>query len=133
MCKASFPRKWSLDNHILKVHEKKKLFICKECDAAFEDDFSLQRHQSCHGVKHCCPICEKPFSQKGNLDDHIRKEHKSQPETENLSSVDLGNENSNKVDETNDLLGGSEVPENRSSVDLGDENSNKVDKSAVPK
>ena len=133
MCKANFPRSDSLAKHILKVHEKKKLFPCKVCDATFEDGFSLQRHQSCHGVRHCCPICKKPFSQKGNLDAHIRNEHKSQPETENLSSVDLGDENSNKADETNDLLGGSEVPENLSSVDLGDENSNKVDKSAVPK
>ena len=80
MCKANFPRKDSLEKHILVVHEKKKLFPCKECEASFEDAFSLQRHQSCHGVRHCCPICDKPFSQKGNLDAHIRKEHKCQPE-----------------------------------------------------
>ena len=108
---------------------RKKLFPCKEFDAAFEDDFSLQRHQSCHGVRHYCPIWEKP-SQKGNLDDHIRKESNCQPETENLS---MGNENSNKADKTNDLFAGSKVPENLSIVDLGNENSNKVDKSAIPK
>ena len=83
LCKATFPRSDSLAKHIRLVHEKNKPFSCPNCAKPFPDDFSLQRHKfSCAGSKHKCPHCDKEYTQKGNLKEHIRKEHNLQPEND---------------------------------------------------
>ena len=83
LCKATFPRSDSLAKHIRIVHEKNKPFSCPNCAKPFPDDFSLQRHKfSCAGSKHKCPHCDKEYTQKGHLNEHIRKEHNLQPEND---------------------------------------------------
>ena len=80
LCASTFPRKDNLDRHVKTVHEKKKPLLCQheKCGLSFPDNFSLQRHiESVHEEKkHECSICDKKYSQKGHLTDHMKKEHK---------------------------------------------------------
>ena len=79
LCKVTFDRKDNLTRHEKRVHEKIKPFACQyeQCELSFPDDFSLQRHiVAIHEEKkYECSICDKSYSQKGHLSDHMRKEH----------------------------------------------------------
>jgi len=100
-CEKMFPDLNILNFHVQNVHVMKKPKICPICDKACTDDNvykchmnrhnglrpyacetcgnsyhtnrDLKKHQSVHTLPYKCIICEKCFSAKGILDDHVRK------------------------------------------------------------
>ena len=85
MCKANFPRKDSLDKHILKVHEKKKLFKCDNCDyscyrKSTMNNHILSVHEKLRNFK--WHLCENAYLDAGALNFHLER-HKT-PEEEQV-------------------------------------------------
>ena len=79
-CDETFARTDILARHIRLVHKNLKTYVCETCNLAFPDNFQLERHKSSthKDERHQCSFCEKSYSQKGLLTDHIKKEHKNQ-------------------------------------------------------
>ena len=73
----------NLKHHVKKIHEGIKNFgqtlshVCKQCGELFYRKFKLTLHiQSVHdGIKYKCNKCEKQYSGKNGLQQHIRYEH----------------------------------------------------------
>ena len=100
-CEKKFPDLHILNLHIQNVHVMKKPRICPICEKACSTDTvykchmnrhnglrpytcetcgngyhtnrDLKNHKSVHTLPYKCHLCEKSFSAKGVLDDHIRK------------------------------------------------------------
>ena len=51
ICDASFGKKGNLKKHTESVHEGKKPFKCNECDAVFSQKGTLKQHLAIHGEK----------------------------------------------------------------------------------
>lgn len=60
--------------YILKLHNDVKPHICKICNKVFSQKYHLNEHMKVHtGVKpYLCSICQKSFTQKGALNTHVR-------------------------------------------------------------
>ena len=73
-CEATFSHKKSLERHVTAIHVGKKPFKCDECDARFNYNQSLKNHISTvhEGIRYCCPFCKKEFTQKCELNIHVR-------------------------------------------------------------
>nr|CAI5868653.1 unnamed protein product [Callosobruchus analis] len=86
-CKASFRKKISLDDHILKNHPNfvssvtSKVHKCTKCNFETTMCTHLKRHLMTHAEtpdKHLlstCAFCHAPFKSRTSLDDHILKKH----------------------------------------------------------
>ena len=82
-CDYQSPRRQDLKHHVKKIHEGIKNFgqtlshVCKQCGELFYRKFKLTLHiQSVHeGIKYKCNKCEKQYSGKNGLQQHIRYEH----------------------------------------------------------
>jgi len=100
-CDKKFSKEYLLNAHVRNVHIKKKdkqcpfckeefydvttfkchvnrhtdnrQFPCETCGKAFLTSRDLKKHLDVHLLPHPCHLCEKKFSSKGVLDDHIRK------------------------------------------------------------
>ncbi|XP_076238058.1 uncharacterized protein LOC143181506 [Calliopsis andreniformis] len=58
--------------------KSRKKFVCKDCNRVYAVFTSLWRHRNYEcGVepRFICPICKLRFSQKSNLDRHVRTKH----------------------------------------------------------
>ncbi|XP_076383052.1 uncharacterized protein LOC117224672 isoform X2 [Megalopta genalis] len=67
-----------IDQEISPERKRKKKYGCPNCDRQYAVFTSLWRHRHYEcGVepKFSCPICKFKFTQKGNLDRHIRSKH----------------------------------------------------------
>ncbi|XP_078536384.1 uncharacterized protein LOC144822549 [Lissotriton helveticus] len=64
-----------------KTHKEKRPFHCNICEKSFTQKGNLLQHQSVHtGEKpYHCTVCSKPFSQKANLVRHQRTHTEEQP------------------------------------------------------
>ena len=73
-CHQAFKVESSLQKHIYKEHEGRGLLGCPHCDKKFLYPSYLERHQSVHNAAraHQCPMCNKRFSLRGTLLDHLK-------------------------------------------------------------
>ncbi|VEN53006.1 unnamed protein product [Callosobruchus maculatus] len=84
-CNASYKRKETLDDHIIRHHPeiktsiKRKLHECPQCDYKTTRKYSLTMHMLVHpGTKSelgTCKYCNESFKGKTSLDNHIIKSH----------------------------------------------------------
>jgi len=100
-CDKKFSKTCYLNDHIKKVHVKRRdkqcpfcgkefydtntfkchvnrhtdnrQFSCETCGKAFLTDRDLKKHFAVHILPHKCHLCEKKYSTNGLLEDHIRK------------------------------------------------------------
>ena len=79
-CDASYPLKMSLLNHIRIKHEDAKQFFCQHCVYETKNKVHLKQHvKSLHlGMKEICETCGRKFSDKSNLNKHVRQFHPEQ-------------------------------------------------------
>jgi uncharacterized Zn-finger protein len=67
----------ALVKHVERVHStvQEKNFVCRQCKKAFAENMYLERHiRRVHvGLKpHSCPVCNRKFSDSGNVTRHLR-------------------------------------------------------------
>nr|CAI5826019.1 unnamed protein product [Callosobruchus analis] len=86
-CNKTFTHKISLDDHILKIHPdfiasvSRKVHACTECAVKTVNINRLKQHKAKHSdvagerITIRCSYCNKTFTHKGSLDDHILKIH----------------------------------------------------------
>ncbi|XP_051169079.1 protein suppressor of hairy wing-like isoform X2 [Leptopilina boulardi] len=78
ICDASFRDKKSLDKHKYTTHSTNKVYKCERCDKYFSRSYHLNRHKlqsGCHGelqTTFSCQVCNKEFTRKDNLREHLR-------------------------------------------------------------
>ena len=78
ICSMRFAKKSHLQEHIISVHEKKKLFACHKCDSRFSGHSNLRAHiNTVHENKrpHKCFICGMGFIFPIYLQRHIWSVH----------------------------------------------------------
>ncbi|VEN40747.1 unnamed protein product [Callosobruchus maculatus] len=88
-CKATFKRKITLDNHIIKKHPNfissvtSKIHKCPKCTFATTTSTHLKNHLIKHietsdnHILGTCAICQARFKSKKSLDDHVKKKHQN--------------------------------------------------------
>ena len=77
LCDASYPVRKSLLRHIRLKHGDAKQFSCKQCAYSTTMKHHLEEHvRSIHqGIKEICDTCGRNFSDKSNLNKHLREFH----------------------------------------------------------
>ncbi len=60
---------------LLNKHESSSRFTCRLCGAEHGDASALRRHQRKAHRTHRCPECNAAFSEKGNMNKHIKAAH----------------------------------------------------------
>ena len=79
ICDKKLSEQITLRKHIVSNHEKKKIFPCDSCQSVFDTSEQLKTHQDTHLV---CPICDKIFSRKGNVNQHLKTTHSTERDFE---------------------------------------------------
>ena len=79
LCDYRCARKDCLKSHVLLVHEDEKLFKCESCEKSFSLKGNLNQHISfVHEDRERlfkCKFCDKNFHEKGNLNEHFATVH----------------------------------------------------------
>eukprot|EP01083_Nonionella_stella_P075217 204351_1 len=72
-----------IQNEQIVVHNSTKLFSCDVCQKSFSQEGNLKRHLLIHsGVKpYSCEVCKKNFSLKGGLNKHMLTHNGGKPYT----------------------------------------------------
>ncbi|XP_054022411.1 histone-lysine N-methyltransferase MECOM isoform X5 [Dryobates pubescens] len=75
-CDQAFPDLQSLEKHMLS-HSEEREYKCDQCPKAFNWKSNLIRHQMSHdsGKHYECENCAKVFTDPSNLQRHIRSQH----------------------------------------------------------
>lgn len=63
----------------LMLLSKNQVFPCSQCSEVFPSQTCLETHSLSHYAKFVCPFCQRPFTQKGNLNVHIRTHTNERP------------------------------------------------------
>ena len=76
-CEKSFIGPSGLKMHVNAVHLKLELFKCEKCNKSFNTGSNLNRHvlNKHENIRHQCDFCDANYSQKGDLAQHIKKNH----------------------------------------------------------
>ena len=75
-CKKQFNSKDSLLKHVRSVHKSIKPFVCTECEKTFSQKSHLDDHLGKHFKKRfLCGICNHLFSTRGSLKRHLKQFH----------------------------------------------------------
>ena len=82
LCETAWPNTQNLRFHVKGVHEKQKDHKCNECSKAFVHPSQLKKHIATvhEGQTLPCPLCQRQFKFKVNLEHHIRKVHENPSE-----------------------------------------------------
>ena len=78
VCNLIFVSKTDVDLDYLYIDENindtGKTFSCKVCDQTYTTMSNLKKHISTvhEGIRYCCPFCKKEFTQKCELNIHVR-------------------------------------------------------------
>lgn len=79
ICKVSFEKETGLKLHYKQLHKKDNLFICNECPKTFARFANLYYHTLSHEknppLPVFCPVCQVPFEQESELDQHVLHNH----------------------------------------------------------
>ena len=59
-------------------HNNYRLFPCEICGKAFLTSRDMKTHMKVHSLPYNCHMCEESFAAKDLLDDHIRKDQRTQ-------------------------------------------------------
>ncbi len=80
ICGVSFPTKYNLSVHKRSIHERNKPFACSVCQRVFSQKGNLKSHMRTHtGEKpFVCTVCGRAFAQQAGLDYHV-KTHDPEP------------------------------------------------------
>ncbi|XP_053407624.1 serendipity locus protein delta-like isoform X12 [Mercenaria mercenaria] len=80
LCDRQFSSNMDLDGHFRQHHDGQK-YRCDICGFEFGYKKNFYRHVAICGIaareQHPCTICEKMFSSKGSLQNHMRAKHSS--------------------------------------------------------
>jgi len=80
-CPKGFKKKRSLENH-LKTHNPnptEERQLCKECGKGYSSVTALRTHEQRHNRPFKCDLCEKSFTSKILLEDHVNIHTGEQP------------------------------------------------------
>lgn len=100
LCPTKFSVKADLLSHTLEEHgnknstskSKKKLYPCLECDKVFEYPYRLARHGNVHDNSkwkpYECELCKRSFVSKEKLTGHMKKEHLSRTDLNDLTKIE---------------------------------------------
>ena len=77
ICNASYSLRMSLSNHKRLKHGDTKKFNCQQCEYVTSKKGNYEQHiRSIHEkIREICLYCGKSFSDKPNLNKHVRKSH----------------------------------------------------------
>ena len=74
-CSRVFTKKSKLRQHLASTHKISTDYICKKCDAVFDSQTNLTRHNKVH-VGYNCEKCSCSFSTWSELTKHCKSEHR---------------------------------------------------------
>ena len=82
-CDIRFPSGGALKRHMRAVHSDVKDFQCNECGKWFNNNGNLTIHtNSVHrGIRHKCPVCDREFVRKIQMERHLLDVHHQTLET----------------------------------------------------
>ena len=88
-CGKEFSSKDSLNNHVIKVHDKIPYkHVCHECGKSFIGRMQLENHTALHSEPTVpCPECNKLFHTKGYLLRHVKGKHVPDDRKKYLCSI----------------------------------------------
>ena len=85
VCGKGFFTAFMMKNHMANVHHSEvKSFICERCGKSFSSSVAFKAHVKSHQMFHMCTICEKIFTAKTKLRDHLAIDHQFDCSSEDI-------------------------------------------------
>lgn len=78
-CDEKFRRKLQLKKHEILKHTGKYAYTCPRCSKGFLNTFTFSRHLTTHKQENPCPDCTATFTKWSQLVEHRRGVHKNVP------------------------------------------------------
>ncbi|XP_054267051.1 transcription factor hamlet-like [Macrosteles quadrilineatus] len=76
VCGKTFSDNDNLDEHLVLFHQYPRgQFKCRQCPRAYSSQQGLSRHVAAHSRKYTCENCNTVFTDRSNLQRHIRTSH----------------------------------------------------------
>ena len=84
-CLCSFASRGGLNEHVKHVHQKLSRYQCEHCGKGYSHRSHYLDHLATHtGVKrNVCPICQRQFTFRQSLKEHIVRNHPNEGVTNN--------------------------------------------------
>jgi len=118
-CGKLFTSKRSLFGHKKEKHSgHTEVFICPDCNKQFSRKSNLKAHrESLHfGKKFPCRLCERIFTNRSSMNQHVKKTHSSG--STDMSEMEGSNSGSSSADTSTNSQHLSDLINSNSSIDL---------------